>query len=411
VKAFSSASFRILWCSSLALAGAQFMERVVTGWLALAAGGGPLAVGIVFAARMLPSLLLGLPFGALADRVDRRRVLLGVAIAGISFSLLLAFLAGRGTPGLWQVAAISFFMGSLPVADTPARQALVVDTVGRAGAANAIALNSVASRLFGAVGAFASGVAILALGVSNAYLIVAAAYGVELGLVLFVRAPAAHRPAGARLSFRRQVGEAAELILQQPVVRTLVLAAMTCEIFAFSYQTVVPTFARDVLKAGPEGLGTLTASGAIGATVAVLLLAGVPGAVRREPLLAGVYVVYGVGLLALGTATTLSVATAAALLIGACGAAFDALQQTMIQLAVPEDQRGRAAGIWVFSIGTAPIGHLEIGALAASAGAQPALLVNGACVLVGALGLVVGAKEYRPGTRSPRSPARGSEEA
>jgi MFS family permease len=139
----------------------------------------------------------------------------------------------------------------------------------------------------------------------------------------------------------------------------------------------------------------LSAASAIGATLAVLIIAGLPGTIRREPLLAVVCFGYGLALLALARAPGLTVALLAMLAIGACASAFDTLQQTLIQFAVPDDQRGRAVGIWVFSIGTAPVGHLEVGVLAATLGAPAALLVNGAFVVLGALALAVQAPAYR----------------
>jgi MFS transporter, DHA1 family, staphyloferrin A biosynthesis exporter len=372
------------------------MERVATGWLALETGGGPLAVGIVFAARMVPSLLLGLAAGTIADRMDRRRLLLAVAAGGAALAATFGLLIGTGVIALWQVAAIAFLSGCVQVFDTPARQALVYDTVGRATAPNAIALNAVAARLFGAVGAFAGGVVIPTFGVANSYFVVAASFLVGLGLIALVRVqPTGAWPSGPRPSFGQALVGAGRLILDRPAVRTLVLASMVCEVFAFSYMTTVPTIARDILEAGPEGLGTLTAASAVGATFAVILLAGLPASVRREPLLAGVFLLYGIALLAFAAAPTLLIAVAVMLVVGGCAAAFDALQQVLIQLAVPEDQRGRAVGVWAFSIGTAPIGHIEVGALAATVGAPAALTINGFIVIAGALALVARAPAFR----------------
>jgi predicted MFS family arabinose efflux permease len=375
------------------------MERVATGWLALETGGGPLSVGVVLAARTVPSLLFGLAAGALADRIDRRRVLLGVALFAVTLAVVLAHLAGSGSVTLWQVALIGFFNGCVQVSDPPARQALVFDTVGRDMAPSAIALNAVATRLMGAVGAFAGGVVIPLLGVSNCYLTVAVLYALGGLLVVFLRTAPRVSSTKVMLSFRRLLVDAGRVVVERPMIRTLVVAAMACEIFGFSYMTAVPTFSRDVLGAGAEGLGTLTAASSIGATLAVLVLAGLPGRVRREPLLAVVYLVYGLAIVALSAATTLFVATVVMLVVGACASAFDALEQMMIQLAVPEDQRGRAVGIWVFSIGTAPIGHLEMGGLAGAGGTPLAFLINGGFVVAGAIVLAVRAPLYRPGRR------------
>jgi predicted MFS family arabinose efflux permease len=381
------------------------MERVATGWLALDAGGGALGVGIVLAARTLPSLLFGLAAGALADRLERRRILMGVSLAGVLLAISLGLLVGTGSVALWQVAAIAFLSGSIQVSDQPARQALVFDTVGRASAPNAIALNAVATRLFGAVGAFAGGLIIPAFGIANCYFVVAAAYLLALAILAGLRVRASEHAVAAPPPFGRALAEAGRLMVERPAVRTLVLAATTCEIFAFSYMTAVPTFARDVLQAGAEGLGTLTAASSIGATLVVVVLSGLPAGVRREPLLTGVYLLYGASILAFAVAPSLLVAAVVMLVIGSCASAFDVLQQTMIQLAVPEDQRGRAVGIWVFSIGSAPLGHLEVGALAGALGAPPALLINGVCVVAGALILLTRSPAFRFGRTGLAAPA------
>ena len=406
---FQSGAFRILWCSSLASAAAQLMERVATGWLALETGGGALGVGIVFAARSLPSLVLGLAAGSLADRSDRRRILRAVAAAGAILTTALGLLVGTGQITLWQVAAIAFLSGCIQVSDQPSRQALIYDSVGRDQVPSAIALNAVASRLFGAVGAFAGGLLIPAFGVANCYFAVAASYLVSLAVISAMPNIQSTRPKASRPSFSEVAAGGVTLIGRLPAVRTLVISAIACEIFGFSFQTVVPSLARDVFAAGPEGLGILSAASSIGATVAVLILTGLPARLPREPMLTGVYALYGVAIVALALAPDLTLAAAAILVVGGCASAFDALQQTMIQLAVPEDQRGRAVGIWVFSLGSAPIGHLETGAVATGFGAPVALLINGSLVALGALALWIGSPEFRPGHRKATAPTVGNE--
>jgi predicted MFS family arabinose efflux permease len=396
---FRSSAFRSLWCSSLASAGAQFMERVATGWLALETGGGPLGVGIVFAARTLPSLLLGLAAGSLADRSDRRRILRAVAAAGSVLATGLGLLVGSGQIALWQVAAIAFLSGCVQVSDQPSRQALVYDSVGRDAAPSAIALNAVASRLFGAIGAFTGGLVIPAFGVANCYFVVAVGFLVSLVILGTLPKVRSKGALGSRPAFRQLVTGGASLIVTVPAVRTLVVSAIACEIFGFSFMTVMPTMARDVLQVGAEGLGILTAASSIGATVSVLILTGLPAKRRREPIMTTVYVLYGAALIGLALSPNLIVAALAILVVGACASAFDALQQTMIQLAVPDDQRGRAVGIWVFSLGSAPLGHLEVGAVATGLGAPAALMLNGTLVALGALALWIGSPPFRPGYR------------
>jgi MFS family permease len=103
------------------------------------------AVGLVLAARMLPGLLLGLAAGTLADRIQRNRLLATVSLAAVPLMLVFSWLAGRGTIEVWQLVGLSFKNGSVPVFDVPARQALVMDTVPREVAPNAMALNALAA--------------------------------------------------------------------------------------------------------------------------------------------------------------------------------------------------------------------------------------------------------------------------
>jgi predicted MFS family arabinose efflux permease len=157
----------------------------------------------------------------------------------------------------------------------------------------------------------------------------------------------------------------------------------------------VPAFARDVLGAGAEGLGTLNAATSLGGALGLVLLALVPGHVPRQPILGLVFVAYGVSILVVAPTSSIEVAAAALLVTGACAASFDVLQQTLMQFAVPEAHRGRAMGLWVLSIGSAPIGNLEMGAVVATFGAPAALAINGGLVLLAATVLLIRAPSYR----------------
>src|SRR5690349_16808671 len=182
-------AFRWLWCSTLAATAGQGMERTATAWLALQAGGGAFAVGLVLAARMLPSLLLGLAAGTVADRVDRRRQLLAVSGAVCCLMATVSWWIWSGQVHVWQVVAIAFSLGCLQVFDTPARQALVLDTVPAESAQRALALNALASRLAIALGALVAGALIPFGGVPSCCLAIAIAYGLAAAPVLALRVP------------------------------------------------------------------------------------------------------------------------------------------------------------------------------------------------------------------------------
>ncbi|MCX6046792.1 MAG: MFS transporter [Chloroflexi bacterium] len=392
---FQSPAFRRLWGSSLASAGAQGLERTATAWLALETGGGAFAIGLIFAARMLPSLLFGLTAGTIADRMDRRRQLIIVAGVALLLMVIFSWLIGTGGLRIWQVVAFSFAAGCLQVFDTPARQALVMDTVDREAGPRALALNALATRFAVAFGALGAGALIAWIGVAGCYWVVAGAYGLTAALVASLHVPQARRLLLAPPPFRQAFRDAARLVIDIPMVRILIIAGVACEIFAFSHMSALPLFAQNVLAAGAEGLGTLNAAAQVGGAIAVTLLSLLPSRGRQQPLLGAIFVFYGLSILALGATHNLLIATIILFIIGMCAGAFDLLQQTLIQLAVPDEQRGRAVGLWVLSVGSAPIGHLEMGLLIAALGAPLALLINGGLTLATAIILLARTPSYR----------------
>jgi MFS family permease len=373
---FRSSAFRRLWLSTVTSTTGQGIERTLTAWIALQLGADALAIGLTFAARMLPSLLFGLAAGTIADRADRPRQL--ALVAGLSAILMAGFgwLVSTGATQVWHVVVFSFFAGSVMTFDTPARQALVLDIAPNEAAQRALALNALAGRFASALGALGAGVLIAQIGTVPSYAVAAGIYGLTALLGASLRVAQEHRRLGEPPPFRQAFMGSIRMVIDLPVVRTLIAVGLICEVFAFSHLSAIPLFAQDVLAAGPAGLGTLTAA---------------------VPLLGAVYLLYGLAIV--GFALTRNLAVAAALLVitGFCAGAFDVLQQTLIQLAVPPEQRGRAVGLWVLSIGSAPIGHLEMGALAVALGVPAALLINGALTLVAAAWLLVRAPEYRWG--------------
>jgi len=343
---------------------------------------------------MLPSLLFGLAAGTIADRSDRPRQLLAVAGAGLLLMAAMSWLLGTGGLRVWHVVVFAFAAGSLQVFDTPARQALVLDTAPPDTGLRAMALTALAARSASAVGALAAGLLIPLAGGVRSYLAIAAVYAASAALVALLRVPQAHRGLVAP-PFRQALRDAARLITGVPAVRTLTIASVACEVFAFSHMTAVPLFAQNVLAVGAEGLGTLNAAVAVGGAIAVALLSLLPEGIRRQPLLSAIFLVYGLAIMAFAATHSLAAAAAVLVVAGCCAAAFDVLQQTLIQLAVPDQQRGRAVGLWVLSIGSAPVGHLEMGTLISALGAPAALAINGVVTVAAAAALLLRVPAYR----------------
>ncbi|MDZ4717460.1 MAG: MFS transporter [Roseiflexaceae bacterium] len=392
---FRSPAFLRLWLSGVLSTTGHGIERTLTAWLALQLGANALEIGLIFAARMLPSLLFGLAAGTIADRVDRPRQLVVVALVSALLTAAFGWLAATITMHVWQIVIFSFIAGCVMVFDTPARQALVLDIVHKDAAQRALALNALAGRLSGALGALIAGLLIAQIGVAPSYIVAALLYGIMALFIVTLRVPQEHRRLADPPPFQQALMDSIRMIIDLPVVRTLIGIGLICEVFAFSHNSAIPLFAQQVLAVGPAGLGTLTAALSVGGAIAVALLSMVPERIARQPLLGAIYLLYGMAIVGFAFTRDLAIATILLLVTGFCAAAFDVLQQTLIQLAVPPEQRGRAVGLWILSIGSAPIGHLEMGALAVVLGVSNALVINGALTVAAAVLLLIRTPEYR----------------
>jgi MFS family permease len=401
VRFLRSTSFRWLWVATLGFGAAQPLEATATAWLALQTGG-PFAVGLALAARAIPRLLFGLASGTIADHIDRRRVVLISAVLGAFVMTAIGWLLGLVEAGPWHTVAFAFAGGSVQVLNIPARQALVPDTVEHAAAPNALAAVSLSENVSKAGGAIAAGLLIATFGTAASYLVSGAAYAFAALFVLPLRVTRSEHGDIVQVTYGRALLDAVRVVLDVPAIRTLALAAIAAEVFAYSHLSAVPVLVRDSLSAGPEALGAVSASFSIGATASLVALSVLPSRIRRDGMLGVVFAAYGLSLIAFGASPNVAVATAIAFIVGVCGGAFDSLQQVLMQLAVPVGQRGRAASIWVASTGSGVLGHLETGALTTLLGAPRAMGLNGAIVVCAAVLLLAVAPSHRP----PRIPAR-----
>jgi hypothetical protein len=190
------------------------------------------------------------------------------------------------------------------------------------------------------------------------------------------------------------VREFAQELARNANLRLLVLLTAAVEVLGFSHQAVMPSLARDLLHVGAGGLGLLNAFAALGGLVAILSVS-YWGERQKGRTFLGVLLVFGAAMVALGLSGHLVLALLAIALVSGMAALSDLFSQSLIQSAVPNDLRGRAMGSWILAIGLGPLGHLQIGALAAMAGVTVALAANGTLLIVLAAAVIVAARDIR----------------
>jgi MFS family permease len=378
--AFRSWDFRLFMAGNLISWVGDWMDLVALNWAVLALSGSALQLGLINACRLLPVFALSVPAGILADRMDRRRLLLGLQTG----TMLLTFVVGalvlvRGPFLLFALVVAA--RASLAAMALPIRSALLPALVSREALASAVASQTAVMSLSRILGPALGGALLLLVPTETVFWINGASFLPVLWTLMVVRTgsapPAvADRSAGA-------VREAIAYIRGDGAVRSLLLLAVVPMVFGFPYTSMMPLFARDLLQCGPMGLGALVAAAAAGALAGAAVLS-VPGcAARAGRTMVLATVLFGLGLLAFTASPTFPVAMGAIFLTGLFGQAYRTTSRIMLQSKVPDEMRGRILSIALMDRGFIPVGAVLLGAVADVAGAAWAgALMGGGCLVV-----------------------------
>jgi MFS family permease len=390
LASFKFRGYPWLWLSISLNGYANMMSQIAIGWLALELTGSPLGVGIAVASRALPRIVLGVPFGALSDRHNRRIILQLTNFFGAAVSVGAVVTVLFDSLSFGMLVGIAVLVGVFDVAETSVSRALVYDLVGSKQALNGMALVSLADKLFAVLGALSAGLLLSLLGAGGAFGGMGTAYFFSaLSLI------------GVKRSYRRQSIQGTEkeelaqeerptgkfmrnlvMIWKNPGLLLLAGIAVTMEVFAFSSDVLLPSFARDIFKVGESGLGIMTAVRNVGGVVGVLVLAGISTRVRQGPLLGIACVAFGLGLVAFASSPAFALALFVLFLIGMMWASVDSLLPTLLQYSVKDEERGASVGVWNLCRGLGPLGHLEVGAIAGAIGTSLALTINGGLIVI-----------------------------
>ena len=373
--------FRVLWLSTVSNQLGWGMQQVLLGWLVFDMTGNAGMVGAIFAARSAPNLIVGLVAGSITDRFDRRLIMRLASAAMLVLCLLVSWLLLVGDLTIWPLLAGTFLLGAAQAFYMTARQVYVYDIVGGRRAINGIALVSLAQWVGGILGSLATGALIAWKGPAAAFLVMGLTYSVGL-LIMFRLRHAGSAAPQVRESILENLLNYFRALRHNRAMLSLIISTAGAEMLGFSHQVMLPILAREVLGVGAFGLGLLTAFRFLGSAVGVFTVAGMERIRRKGVLLLCVIGMFGVGEILLGQSPYFWVAVICVIFINTLASATDILHHTLLQMSVSNEQRGRAMGSWIFGIGLAPVGQLEVGFLAGETNSRTALLVNGGALIV-----------------------------
>ena len=380
-------NFRLFFFGQLISLIGSWMQTTAQQWLVYRLTGSELSLGVVTFASFLPVLLLSLGMGVLVDRFERRRLLLLTQSWFLLQAAALALLTALGVIQYSHVLLLALFAGIGNALDMPARQSFYVDLVERDEMLNAIALNSSVFNGARVIGPAIGGLVVAAMGEAPAFGLNAISFVAVIGALLMMRLPAFVPPprVGSGLAELRQ---GLAYLVQDRRVLGLVSLVAAFSVFGFPYIVLLPVFAGEVLGTGAAGLGGLLAAQGVGALASALGLAFTGERRSKGRMLLASRVLLPVAVLLLAVARTTPAALVALALGGYALINQLAITNTMIQLIVPDDLRGRVMSTYTWALGGFwPIGSLLTGWLAEGLGAtRTVFIVAGVSAVIALLG-------------------------
>ena len=394
-----SARYRRFWFGSLAYAGAVRLVMIGQGWLVFELSRSPLDLGLLGAAMAIPAILLTWTGGALADRVNRRKLVMLASVATMSLLVVQAALDLSGVVTVWQVLVIAGLLGLVGGLEWPAMQALIPSLVAREHLMSAVALNAIVWQSTRMVIPALGGIAIAQWG-TGALFLVAVAGPASMLAVLFFLGTGTGTP--VRSATRGAFAEAMRFVLDHRLFAVLIPLSWAAGFFVSSFLQLMPVFA-DLLGAGGAGFGALMSASGVGSVTGSVIVGSLNtsrrlGWIMLGSLLAGCTSLLGFALVT-GFADTLPNAFYAGILFvsmtGLFLSVFMVTAMTALQLRVPDSLRGRVMGLHGAAFNLMVLGALFTGALATLIGAAAAVAVGVFIVMAASASVLVTQREVR----------------
>jgi MFS family permease len=381
--AFRFRNFRLLWIGALCSNAANWIQQITVGWVVYDLTGSGLLVGAVTGARSVSLLGLGPLAGVLADRLPPRLTLLALNLFLLLLTLTIGVALAAGQTAIWPLFLFMVLFGAAQTLEHPLRQTMTFAVVPRASIPNAMGLMTGAFSMMRTLGPAVGGGFIVLFGPSGNFFLQSAAYFLAGLTILLILVPSHRQPARAG-SLLRDFIEGARAVLGQQDARIFWLVSFIHPLFLIaSFTATAPIFAKDVFHGGPQTLGLLLSSVGLGGVLGALFTASLQRIERWGVLLLLALMFSSLALF--GFAFSPSVSTAVLLLVAA--GFFEVMNvtinHTLLQLAVPDEVRGRVTSLSFWSHGTFPVGALVAGAAADVWGPRAVVAaMSGAAVLL-----------------------------
>ncbi len=364
--------YRRLLASNTLWWQAMWMEMIVVGWLVLELTDSPFQIALVGFYRSIPLLIWGFISGPAIDHLGRRRIMLISQSINFGTSSVIAVLLWTDNLAFWHLCLAAFLMGTTWSFDWPARRSYLPDLVGKTRTVDAMILENATSIVSRIAGPFLGGRLIHDLGPAGTYVVLACLSGVALLVLTRLSRLPIQQPASQGNPFKAVLEGLRYVRHNEPIFGSF-LITIFMNYLTFSYMTLLPVFARDILDQGPVGLGYLGMGNGIGAVIGMIVINTLRGRVPNGLMFGVGAVVQSISLFAFSHSTSFWLSFGLLVCSGLGQAAFSVMQSSIVLTNSSDEMRSRAMGSIVLGIGAGPPGRLQIGALAEHFGAPFAL--------------------------------------
>lgn len=379
LSALRHRNYRLYWFGQLFSVLAQNMEAVAQSWLVLEMTNSPLLLGVTGLTFSIPTIALTLLGGAIADRADRKRIMIFSQIGSAANFFILATFVITGRVELWHVMALAFLSGCVRAFDRPSRMALLPQMVPKEDIPNAVAIGGTIWQLNKLVGPAVAGLLIYLIGIGPTYYFCFAASAIAIFLWLGIRL-GSHSPAVSTGGLLQNMMEGLTFIRTHEIYYIFIAMTFFNSVFGMSYVILMPVFARNVLAAGSQGFGFLQSAGGAGALCGVLLAAYLGHSRGKGKQAIGGAAVFGAMLILFALSSSYPLSLVLAGLLGMAGQFYMTTIHAILQVNLPDRLRGRVMGIHGLAWELMPVGGMIAGAIAEFGGAPSAVVVGGAMV-------------------------------
>ena len=370
-------NFRLYWLGMFISLIGTWVQYVAQSWLVFQLTNSVFLLGLVGFLGSIPVFLFSLFGGVAADRMNKKNILLFTQSTFMLLAFLLALLTQMKLITPAQIMLLALLNGIVMAFDAPARQAVIADLVGKQHLLNAVALNSAAFNSARVIGPALAGILIAGIGMSGCFYINGISFlAVIIALLLININNGAKRESGNFLL--KDLSDGLKFIKDNPIILILISMVGITSLFGISYVILMPVFANDVLGVGEKGLGLLMSSTGFGALIAALILARLGDFKYKGKLLISSSIIFSISLVLFSLSKTYFVSLIALILIGGASVTATGLINTLLQILVPDEFRGRAMSVFMLTFaGFMPFGNLLAGICAHIWGVSLTVLIGG----------------------------------